>query len=128
MKKAHLLLLSLMFTSLLKAQSTTGSTYFFNGNLNENSGGPVLTQTLACNAATGTFGTETITTATGTCGTTPANTFRFNDGGGFQYSNTTNFVRQSYTIHVFFKFNAIGGYSRIIDFSNSTSDNGIYLL
>ena len=82
MKKAHLLLLSLLFTSLLKAQSTTGSTYFFNGNLNENLGGPVL-QTLACNAATGTFGTETITTATGTCGTTPANTFRFNDGGGF---------------------------------------------
>ncbi len=88
MKFVHLLFVCLLFTKLLTAQSTS-STYFFRGNLNDTLGGPALTQTLACNAAAGTFGTETITTSTGTCGTAPANTFRFNDGGGVLYPKLT---------------------------------------
>ena len=104
--------------------------YFFNSNFNEAGGGPALTELLSCNATQGSFVQETITTSAGSCANgAAANTFHFNAGGGLQYPNTDNFISTTYTIQVFFKFSQeLNGYSRIIDFSNSTADAGIYLL
>ncbi len=87
-----------------------------------------MTQTLGsagCPGSAGAFGTQTLTTATGSCGVATA--FCFNTGCGLKYPNPS-YITNQYTIHLFFKFNTITGYSRIIDFSSSTSDNGIYLL
>jgi hypothetical protein len=99
--------------------------YFFNNNLNGTAGGPTLSQSLACGATNGSFGIQTITTNAGPCVVDTA--FCFNDGGGISYANPS-YITNQYTINVFFKFNTIGGWSRIIDFSNSTADAGIYWL
>lgn len=98
--------------------------YFFNNNFNGTAGGGTLTEVLACGAGLGSFGTQTITTAAGFCSISTA--FCFNDGAGLSYPN--NSVTSQYTINLFCKFNALSGYTRIIDFSNGASDNGIYLL
>lgn len=98
--------------------------YFFNNNFNGTAGGGPLTEVLACGAGLGSFGTQTITTTAGFCSNSTA--FCFNDGGGLSYPN--NSITSQYTINLFCKFNALSGYTRIIDFSNGTSDNGVYLL
>jgi hypothetical protein len=72
------------------------------------------------NASLGTFGKDSIITSSGLCTNgDSASAFKFTAGGGVQYLNTSGAIGESYTIHVFFKFNDLGGYSRIIDFSNS---------
>jgi hypothetical protein len=99
--------------------------YFFDNTLNGTAGGPALTQHLACGATNGSFGLETIVTNAGPCIIDTA--FCFTDGGGLRYANP-NYITTQYTINLFFKFNTIGGWSRVIDFSNSTADAGIYWL
>ena len=130
--KAFLLLTVLVMSGLLRAQDTVKHVYFFNGNFNESSRGPALREIVdstCTDAALGAFGKDSIITSSGLCTNgDSARTFKFNPGGGVQYANSTGLIGQSYTIHIFFKFNTLGGYSRIIDFSNSTSDKGIYLL
>lgn len=118
-----------LFVCLLNVAVGQQYQYTFNNSLSEFSGGPALTQTLSCGAASGTFTPgQVITTTSGTCSGT-ATVFSFNSGGGLLFSNNPSVISSSYTIHVFFKFIPFtGGYARIIDFSNSTSDAGIYIL
>jgi hypothetical protein len=118
-----IVLLFILFVSFTKAQPL--HEYFFNGNFVGTNGGPTLTENLACGAGLGSFGTQTVATVGQTCAV--SNVFCWNDGGGLQYANP-GYITNQYTIHLFFKFTTIGGWSRIIDFSNSTSDAGIYLL
>ena len=129
--KVLLLLFMLMIAGLLHAQDSVTHTYFFNGNFNERSGGPALREIIdstCTNASLGTFGKDSIITSSGLCANgNSASAFKFTAGGGVQYLNTSGAIGESYTIHVFFKFNDLGGYSRIIDFSNSRTDDGIYL-
>lgn len=99
--------------------------YIFNNNFNEFGSGPPLTEILACGAGTGSYSTQTSGTTSGACLT--SNSYCFNDGGGLQYPNP-GLITSSYTINVFFRFSSLGGYARIIDFSNSTADAGIYFL
>jgi hypothetical protein len=117
----------ILFLIVISSQvsSQTLHEYFFNNSLAGTNSGPTLTQTLSCGAAAGAFGSQTITTSAGTCSV--ANVFCFNAGGGVRYDNP-NYITNQYTIHLFFKFNTLAGYSRVIDFSNNTSDNGVYLL
>jgi gliding motility-associated-like protein len=120
--KKKLLFYLLLFNFCLSAQPL--QEYFFNNNFNGTNGGGTLTEVLACGAGLGSFGTQTITTSSGFCSYSTA--FCFNDGGGLSYPNSS--ITSQYTINLFCKFNALSGYTRVIDFSNSASDNGIYLL
>ena len=119
-------ILSATFFAKVNAQQYQ---YTFNGNFNEFSGGPALTETFSCGAVAGSFlPNQTITTTSGPCAGTPT-VFAFNEGAGMVFSNNPSFITTSYTIHCFFKFNPFtGGYGRIFDFSNSTADAGIYVL
>ncbi len=110
--------------SKLIAQSPVTHSYLFNSTLTGNSGSPTLSEVLSCGANLGSFGTSTIVTTSGSCGN--SNTFCFEDGGGLSYPNGN--VNGQYTINMFFKLNSLSNYSRLVDFSNSTSDAGIYLL
>jgi hypothetical protein len=85
---------------------------------------PALTETTSCSAAQGAFEQDAIVTRAGSCGSAP--TFRFNEGGGVVYPNT-NHITTSYNIHVLFKFSSLSSYNRVIDFSNSQEDAGIYV-
>ena len=99
--------------------------YLFNNNLNENNGGPALIQKLACGAAAGSYSSIAASTSAGQCLLSGA--YCFNDGGGLQYTNP-GIITGTYTINVFLKFNSLGGFARVIDFSNSASDAGLYFL
>jgi hypothetical protein len=114
--------LLITFPFLLNSQTHE---YIFNNNLSELNGGPALTELLACGAGAGSYGTQTSGTTSGACLT--SNSFCFNAGGGVQYSNP-GLITSSYTINVFFRFSILSGYARVIDFSNSTADAGIYFL
>jgi hypothetical protein len=119
----------LRFTISVATVTAQQYQYTFNNTLNEFSGGPALTETLSCGAGPGVFTpNQTVTTTAGTCAGTPT-VFSFNKGGGLVFPNNPSFITTSYTIHSFFKFLPFsGGYGRIFDFSNSTSDAGIYVL
>jgi gliding motility-associated-like protein len=97
--------------------------YYFNNNLQGTNGGGDLTSVLSCSATTGGFSSNVITTTAGLCGT--FDTYCFTEGEGFSYPNTG--ITGAYTINMFFKFNTLGGYSRLIDFSNGASDTGFYI-
>ena len=52
----------------------------------------------------------------------------FSHGAGYELMDTTGEVRSSaYSIVVLFRFSEIGGYDRVIDLKNGTSDTGVYL-
>ncbi len=52
--------------------------------------------------------------------------FPFN--AGLQFNNrTTGFIRQSYTIELFFEMENLSSYKRIVDFKNRKTDKGAYL-
>lgn len=59
-----------------------------------------------------------------TCPDTPSvDLTHFEMGSGFK---AQAFFTETYSIEVIFQFDDLSGYQRIIDFSNSLSDNGIY--
>ena len=97
--------------------------YLFNGNFNETSGGPAITELLTCGATAGSYGTQS-TNIGGNC--LAFNAFCFENGGGMQYPNAS-VIGSSYTINMFFKFNSAVGWGRVIDFSNRTWDGGLYI-
>ncbi len=120
--KNLLLPFCLFFALLVGAQPV--QEYFFNNSFNGTNSGPTLTETLSCGAATGAYGTDSIITSSGLCSV--SNAFCFGAGGGMVYPNSN--ITGNDSINLFFKFSTLGGWSRIIDFSNSAADAGIYLL
>lgn len=124
MKRYFELLLFLVCVSISqKIQAQQTESFYFNSDLGSAGGTKTLTETLSCNAAPGSFGTVDINTSSGFCSNSTA--FCFNEGGGLVYPNGD--ITGEYSINLFFKFNSLSGYSRIIDFSNSSADAGIYL-
>ncbi|HPH81423.1 MAG TPA: PKD domain-containing protein [Flavobacteriales bacterium] len=118
----YVLVFGLLFPACFQAQ--TLQEFFFNSNLNPTGNGNPLTELISCTAAAGSYSQADITTSEGLC--TNATAFCFGDGGGLSYPNSS--ITSQYSINLFFKFDALTGYSRVIDFSNSTADAGIYLL
>ncbi len=123
MKKTIIFLMVAILLAGVAFSQSTPHVYLFNNTLNEaNGNGPALTENLtaACPLpAAGTYISDNI------CG--PNSTvFAFNQFGGLNYPNP-GLVSNNYTIHLYWEFSTYGaGYARLIDFSNSTSDNGIY--
>lgn len=118
------IILSLLLLCSVSLSSQPLQEYFFNNNLTGTGGGGTLTELLSCAAVAGGFGTDSIITTNGLCSISTA--YCFNAGEGFSYPN--NSITGSYSINLFFKFKTLGGWSRIIDFSNSATDAGFYLL
>ncbi len=118
------IILSLLLLCSVSLSSQPLQEYFFNNNLTGTGGGGTLTELLSYAAIAGGFGTDSIITTNGLCSISTA--YCFNAGEGFSYPN--NSITGSYSINLFFKFKTLGGWSRIIDFSNSATDAGFYLL
>jgi hypothetical protein len=119
--------LTLFFSLCLSVCYAQTYTYNFNNNLNESAGGPTLTEVVSCSAAQGGFASQLVTTTAGSCNAAPQTVFAFNEGGGLAFPNNST-IGATYTIHVFFKFNALSGYQRIIDFLDGSTDVGLYTL
>lgn len=105
------------------ANSQISQYFLFNNTLAENAGGPALTVRLACGGVAGTFGVQTALVG-GQC--LNFNAYCFNRGLGLTYANP-GLITGSYTINMYYKFTG-AGYLRVLDFSNASSDNGLYVL
>lgn len=55
--------------------------------------------------------------------------YHFEKNCGLQFDNraANGFLKDSYTIEIYFKFNALDSWKRVIDFKNRKSDNGCYI-
>ncbi|MFN8543679.1 MAG: DUF4215 domain-containing protein [Candidatus Binatia bacterium] len=81
------------------------------------------------NFVNGTFVTESISASA--CASTPTvRAWSFPISGGLRHANATpSVVTGSYSISMLLRYNPMDtGYARLIDFSNSTQDTGIYKL
>lgn len=120
--KKHLLSAILLTTSMLTLSAQESYTYLFSAAPFQSipAGGPQL-------QVIGTTETPVaMTIPATTCPQEPTiNLTRFADNSGFK---AKTFFSETYSIEMIFKFDQLSGYSRIIDFSNSTSDAGIYAL
>lgn len=122
----HILLFSLLFLPFARAQNK--HTYRFNKNLQvaQPECGPDLSLTPAlgtCAAGTipGIFQEDVLP-----CGVRRT-VYHNNLNWGFMYPNAEGLVSETYTIQLYLKVTNWGNaWSRIIDFSNGTSDEGIY--
>ncbi|MCX6278290.1 MAG: hypothetical protein NT004_09355, partial [Bacteroidetes bacterium] len=118
-----------VWNTFTKEPPATTHKYYFVGNFNEGTGiGPALTEVLSCSAASGIFSNQSIITTSGACGAAPLPVFEFNAGGGLSYPNPSGLIGGNYTINIFFEFNSLSGYQRVIDFKNGVTDNGLYIL
>ncbi len=126
MKQLQLIIILVFFTLIHSFAQVHD--YSFNNNFSSNNiTAPHLVEVLTCGATNGAFVSEQVTTTDGSCSPS-SNTFAFNAGNGLQYNNA-GFISDTYTIHIFFKFSTYGGsYARVIDFLNSSSDAGVYIL
>ncbi len=120
MKKFTLLLVLFFPFVIVNAQNVLR--YNFNNVLTETGGtGPALT-TLG-NA--GIFVLDTLNEISGKTKTV----YRFEKNSGFQFNNTNagNFIGETYTIELYFVFDNLSSWKRVVDWKNRTTDKGAYV-
>jgi hypothetical protein len=98
--------------------------YYFDGDFTANRGlGPTLQEFVSCGASKGSFSKDS--SMVGEC----SYIYNFEKGAGLGYKIDNTLMSGHYfSINIWFSFNELGNFRRIIDFSNSTLDYGIYLL
>jgi hypothetical protein len=107
---------------LLHGQSNKMLSYKFDSTLNESKGnGPTL---VALDSA-GTFVVDTLSKVNGKTKIV----YRFKQNCGFQFNNALakNFLDSTFTIELYFKFDDLYGWKRVIDWKNRTTDDGAYV-
>ena len=95
--------------------------YTFNGHLNESNGNaPALSMT----GTNGSFITDTLPEL----GNAVRSVYRFNQNSGLRFFNDSaaNFLGKTYTIEMYFRFDNLGSWKRVIDWKNRKSDGGAY--
>jgi hypothetical protein len=107
----------------LQGQNITELSYLFNYNLAESNGnGPNLNMLDSA-------GMFVIDTLTGLNNITKV-VYRFKRNSGVQFNNALagNFLDSTYSIEMYFVFDDVTGYKRVIDWKNRTTDLGAYIL
>jgi hypothetical protein len=117
--KKLILLFSLFQAIALNAQVLR---YNFNNTLNEQNGnGPALT--VLGNA--GVYQTDLVDSVNNITKTV----YRFEKNSGLQFNNAAagNFLGNAYTIELFFVFDELSSWKRVVDWKNRKSDGGAYV-
>jgi len=120
MKKILLFLASLAIGITVSAQSTLY--YNFNNSLNEvNASAPTLTVL----GTQGDFVTDTLNEIAGSNKTV----YRFEKNNGVQFNNVAagNFLGETYTIELYFVFDELTSWKRVVDWKNRKTDKGAYV-
>jgi OOP family OmpA-OmpF porin len=115
-------LIPALFFLCLELNAQNSYIYEFKNNLNETSGkGPILT-TLG---QKGSYVEESLPELGGARRTV----YKFDKNCGLNYNMNTSGLnlKGSYTIEIYFKFDALESWKRVIDFKNRTTDNGAYI-
>lgn len=53
--------------------------------------------------------------------------YLFDRNCGLQFDNSTDFLNGSFTVELYFRFDALNSWKRVIDFKNRLSDDGCYI-
>lgn len=120
MKKIYLLFVTVLSFSLISAQEVLH--YDFINSLAEvNGNGP--TMTILGNE--GVFVEDTLLEI----GSAEKFVYRFEQNSGFQFDNAAagNFIGEGYTIELYFVFDFLNSWKRVIDWKNRKSDYGAYV-
>jgi OmpA-OmpF porin, OOP family len=120
MKKSLLFLISFAIGITVSAQSTLY--YNFNSSLNEvNAAAPGLTVL----GTQGNFFTDTLNEIAGSNKTV----YRFEKNNGVQFNNVAagNFLGETYTIELYFVFDELTSWKRVVDWKNRKTDKGAYV-
>jgi OOP family OmpA-OmpF porin len=120
MKKIYILTSAILIALTMQAQSVLH--YEFTSSLEEvNGNGPNLT-VLGNN---GIYEENTLDEV----GSAQKWVYRFEKNSGFQFDNTAagNFLGESYTIEIYFVFDELSSWKRVVDWKNRKVDNGAYV-
>jgi OmpA-OmpF porin, OOP family len=120
MKTITLTMFLMLGTLFLQSQSILR--YNFNNTFTETNGvGPALTVL----GNQGIFETDTLNEISGKTKTV----YRFEKNSGFQFDNAAagNFLGGTYTIELYFLFDNLQSWKRVIDWKNRKTDNGAYV-
>jgi OOP family OmpA-OmpF porin len=120
MKKSTLTVLFAICALFMQGQNVLR--YNFNNTLTETTGvGPALSVL----GNQGVFVLDTLNEISGKTKTV----YRFETNSGFQLDNTAagNFLGESYTIELYFKFDNLESWRRVVDWKNRKTDNGAYV-
>jgi OmpA-OmpF porin, OOP family len=122
MKKFIFIFSFTLGTLFLQGQTHSILSYTFNNTLSESKGiGPALTVL----GTQGVFKLDTLSEVSGKTKTV----YRFEQNSGVQFNNALagNFLDSTYSIELYFVFDALDGWKRVIDWKNRTSDYGAYV-
>jgi hypothetical protein len=120
MKKLLLFLIFLSIETIISAQSSLY--YAFNNSFDEVNGkGPVLTVL----GNQGNFVTDTLSEIEGN----NKMVYRFEKNNGVQFNNVEagNFLGETYSIELYFVFDELSSWKRVVDWKNRKSDHGAYV-
>ncbi len=119
MKKLYLLTIVLLISVLLQGQAVLH--YDFTNSLSDvNGNGPDLIVL----GDEGTFIQDTLNEI----GSVRKWAYRFDENSGLQMGNSTEFsLGESYTIEIYFVFDELNSWKRVVDWKNRKSDNGAYV-
>ena len=53
--------------------------------------------------------------------------YRFEKNNGFQFDNSSNFIKKTYTIELYFVFDELTSWKRVVDWKNRKTDHGAYV-
>lgn len=120
MKRIYILISVLFISFVMQGQSVLH--YDFTNSLSEvNGNGPVLSVL----GNPGIYVEDTL----GEVGDARKSVYRFEKNSGFQFDNSAagNFLGESYTIEIYFVFDELSSWKRVVDWKNRKSDNGAYV-
>ncbi len=120
MRKSYLFVVIMLSSFVMYGQSVLH--YEFNNSLTDvNGNGPELTVL----GTDGVFVQDTLLEI----GSAEKRVYRFEANSGFQFDNTAagNFLGEQYTIELYFVFDYLDSWKRVVDWKTRTSDNGAYV-
>jgi hypothetical protein len=118
--KTKLLLIAFVFVGLVLNAQVNKLSYHFENSLDESFGnGPTLKPL----GDPGSFVLDTLNEISGKTKIV----YRFAKNNGVQFNNASQFIKKTYTIEIYFVFDELSSWKRVVDWKNRKTDHGAYV-